>query len=85
MKKFFNIDGYDFWKYVSKRENEIYEKITPEMKKKWAGYNRLKFRKMTYLDKVEYAKMTQGEKDYKDNLRSNVFKAKMISLFGKDK
>ena len=25
------------------------------------------------------------EKDYKDNLRSNVFKAKMISLFGKDK
>lgn len=85
MKKFFNIDGYDFWKYVSKRENEIYEKITPEMKKKWAGYNRMKFRKMTYLDKVEYAKMTQGEKDYKDNLRSNVFKAKMISLFGKDK
>ena len=33
MKKMFTIDGYDFWKYIAKREAEIFARITPDMEK----------------------------------------------------
>ena len=40
---------------------------------------------MTHLDKIEEYKYKNGEKAFKDKLTENYFKAKIISLMGKDK
>jgi AAA+ ATPase superfamily predicted ATPase len=44
-----------------------------------------KYKQMTYLDNMEEYKYENGEKAFKKKLAENYFKAKIISLTGKDK
>ena len=85
MKMIFTIDGVDFWKTLSKREAEIFARITPEMKKNWENLSNEKFQKMGYLEKLEYKKITEGNQTYQNTLNKNVLKAKLISMFNMDK
>ncbi len=82
MKKFFLIKGYDFWKYLSKRENEIFNKIPDNLKKEWNCIKKKKEHQMSYLEKLEYQKISEGYSRYQKTLKHNKIKAKLISLFG---
>ncbi len=81
MKKMFTIDGYDFWKYIAKRETEIFARITPDMEKEWTTLKNIKKNQMTHFDKLEQQKQTSGEKSYNKTLRTNHLKSKIIELF----
>lgn len=81
MKKMFTIDGYDFWKYIAKREAEIFARITPDMEKEWTTLRNIKKNQMTHFDKLEQQKQTAGEKSYTKTLRTNHLKSKIIELF----
>jgi len=85
MRKCFNIDGHDFWPHVKKREKEIFDRISQEQRKTYAALSRSKFRKMTYVEKLEYVKSKDGQKQFDDTLRENWLTAKIIKLFGKDR
>lgn len=85
MEKFFTIDGYNFWQHISHREQEIFAKITPEMKKEWALLNQQKFKNMTHLEKLEYQKKFKGEEMYQKDISANKIKSRIISFFGKDR
>lgn len=85
MKKIFTINGYDFWKYISAREQEIYDKIPKRHKNMYAYLRQKKYKQMTYLDKLEEYKYENGEKAFQEKLTENYFKAKIIALMGKDK
>ena len=85
MKKIFTIDGYSFWQHISHREQEIFAKITPEMKKEWALLNKQKFDNMTHLEKLEYKKITQGKDSYQQDINANKIKARIISFLGKNR
>ncbi len=85
MKKFFNINGYDFWKYVQPKEKEIFENISDEQKKVYASWCRKKFREMSHFEKLEYLRMSEGNLAYNRDISGNVFKAKLIKTFGMDK
>lgn len=85
MEKFFTIDGYNFWQHISHREQEIFAKITPEMKQEWALLNQQKFKNMTHLEKLEYQKKFKGEKLYQRDICTNKIKSRIISFFGKDR
>ena len=85
MEKFFTIDGYNFWQHISLREQEIFEKITPEMKKEWALFNKQKFANMSHLEKLEYQKLLKGNESYPKDINANKIKARIISFFGKDR
>ena len=85
MRKIFNINGYDFWKYISVREQEIYDRIPKHHKNSYTYSRHKKYKQMTHLDKIEEYKYKNGEKAFKDKLTENYFKAKIISLMGKDK
>ena len=85
MKRIFNINGYDFWKYISVREQEIYDMIPKHHKNTYTYLRHQKYKQMTYIDKMEEYKYENGEKAFKKKLAENYFKAKIISLTGKDK
>lgn len=85
MAKCFNIDGYNFWPYIKKREPEIFDRISQEQRKNYASLCRDKFRKMTYVQKLEYMKQKEGKKPFDKKLRENWVTAKIIRLFGKDR
>lgn len=85
MEKFFTIDGYNFWQHISHREQEIFAKITPEMKKEWALFNKQKFANMSHLEKLEYQKLLKGNESYQKDINANKIKARIISFFGKDR
>ena len=85
MNKIFNIEGYNFWKYISQRENEIFDSIPKVALTEWKIYENRKLTQMKHLDKLEQQKQEQGKERYLETLRKNWFLAKMISIFGKDK
>lgn len=85
MKKIFMINGIDFWKHISLREKEIFNRITPEMQQKWQSLCDNKFQNMSYLEKLEFLKTTQGVKKYNMMLNKNKIKARIISAFGSNR
>lgn len=85
MQKIFTIKGYDFWKHIAKREKEISDKITPEMREEWKKLEKEKFKNMDYLAKLELKKQQDGEEEYRKALSQNMIKARLISTFGKDR
>lgn len=85
MEKFFNIQGYNFWKYISKRENEIFAKITPEMKAEWKILEQAKYEKLSYLEKLEVQKIIQGKEKFNQTLNKNKVTSRLISTFSKDR
>lgn len=85
MQKIFTIEGYDFWKYIAKRENEIFDRIDPKIIADFIERRKLKYQEMTYLDKLMENKQTNGVKEYNNTLWNNRFKAKVIAAFGKDR
>lgn len=85
MEKIFTIDGYSFWQHISHREQEIFAKITPEMKKEWALLNKQKFDNMTHMEKLEYKKITKGKDSYQQDINANKIKARIISFLGKNR
>lgn len=80
MKRFFTIDGYDFWQYISKREEEIFNKITDSQKKEYVTLRQRKHKKMTHLDEMENIKETNGNEFFQDSIRKNWVYAKLLSL-----
>ena len=85
MQKIFTIEGYDFWRYIAKRENEIFDRIDPKIIADFIERRKLKYQEMTYLDKLMETKQTNGVKEYNNTLWNNRFKAKVIAAFGKDR
>ena len=57
MRKCFNIEGYDFWPYIKKREKEIFERLS---KKRREEYGELIDKKLygdyNYIDKINVLK-----------------------------
>lgn len=85
MEKIFTINGIDFWKHISLREKEIFERITPEMQQKWQSLCDNKFQNMSHLEKLEFLKITQGYNKYNMILNKNKIKARILSAFGMDR
>lgn len=85
MEKFFNIGGYNFWKYVQPQEKEIFEKIPGEHKTIYATWCRKKFRKMDYFEKLDYLRLSEGQMAYKQKMGKDALTAKIIKTFGMDK
>ena len=85
MNKIFNIGGYNFWQYISHRENEIFDSIPEAALNEWKIYENRKLTQMKHLDKLEQQRQEQGKIKYMRTLRKNWFMAKMISMFGKSK
>lgn len=85
MQKVFTIDNVDFWKYISLREQEIFDKIPSEKLAKWQKLTEQKSQNMTYFENLELLKVTQGERAYHKTLNENKIKARIISAFGKDR
>lgn len=85
MQKIFTIDGYDFWKYISKHENKIFDRINPKINANFIKLRKIKYQKMTYIDKLTQMKINDGDDKYRKTLIKNSLKAKVIAVFGKDK
>ena len=85
MQKVFTIDNVDFWKYISVREQEIFDKIPSEKLAKWQKLTEQKSQNMIYFENLELLKVTQGERAYHQTLNKNKIKARIISAFGKDR
>lgn len=84
MKNFFNIDGYDFWPFIRKREQEVFDRITPEQKAKYAQLTRQKYRQRNHVQSMEQINAEQGRDGLHSTIRENVLTAKAISMFGLD-
>ena len=82
MRKCFTIDGYDFWKYIKKREHEIFERISPEHKAQYASYSRYKFKTMKHFEQMEEIRQNEGKGAFKRKVGSNVLLSKLIKKFG---
>lgn len=85
MSKCFNINEYDFWKHISKREQEIFDRISPEQRKNYTSLCRDKFRAMNHFEQMEKVRNENGDEKLKKQILSNVLKAKLIRLFGKER
>ncbi len=85
MSRCFNIEGYDFWKYISKREKEIFNRISPEQRRDYASLCRDKFRAMNYFEKMEKIKIEKGSESFDKQIRTNAIKARIFKLFGKNR
>lgn len=83
MAKCFSINGYDFWKYIAARENEIFARISPEQRKNYASLCRDKFRAMNYFERMEKVKSDEGCEKFEKQIFNNVLKAKIVRFFGK--
>nr|QIM10367.1 hypothetical protein PlAlph_1210 [uncultured Alphaproteobacteria bacterium] len=82
MSKCFHINGYDFWPAISKREQEIFDRISPEQRKNYASLCRDKFRAMNHFEQMEQIKTDEGNEKFEKQILTNVVKAKIIKVFG---
>lgn len=80
MTKCFTIDGIDFYPHIAAREDEIRVKIPNETLKVFRYLKKEKFKKMTYVDKLEQQRIEKGEREYNLTLAKNRALAKMRNI-----
>lgn len=83
MTKCFTINGIDFYPYIAAREDEVRAKIPNETLKAFRYLKKEKFKKMTYLDKLEHQRIEKGEREYNLTLAKNIMLAKMRRILGR--
>lgn len=83
MAKCFTINGIDFYPYIAGREDEIRSKIPNEKLKVFRYLKKEKFKKMTYLDKLEQQRIEKGEREYNLTLAKNRALAKMRRILNR--
>ena len=82
MKKFFNIKGYNFWQFISKREAEVFERIPSEYHKTYTVLSKQKYRKMNHFEKMEHLRITEGQSTFTYEVAQNHLKARIIQTLG---
>lgn len=85
MSQCFNINGYNFWKHISKHEQEIFDRISPEQRKNYASLCRDKFRAMNHFEEMEKIKDEEGCESFDKQIMTNAIKARIFKLFGKSR
>lgn len=83
MQKCFNINGYDFWKYIKPQQNEVFARISSDKHNQFAKYMRNK--KMYHFDKLEHIRLDKGRKSYNKQIAENVLTSKIIKIMGRKK